>query len=147
MNPGEDTEYIEGPAMRATKYDESKPMYSFLPAEALEGAAKVFMYGAKKYDAHNWRGGMKWLRMWDAVQRHLWAWKEGEELDPESGLPHLDHAMCGLMMLRTHIAREYGEDNRFKELIDGKAQTTVVPGQPVQRSQRCDPRGPFQAGS
>jgi hypothetical protein len=31
--------------------------------------------------------------------RHLSAWQQGEEIDEESGLPHMAHAMCNLRML------------------------------------------------
>jgi hypothetical protein len=38
------------------------------------------------------------------------AWQRGEEVDPESGLPHLAHAMCNLRML-TYYAEHYTEGN------------------------------------
>ena len=41
-------------------------------------------------------------RYFDALQRHLWAWKEGEQIDPESNKHHLAHAMCCLMFLYEH---------------------------------------------
>ena len=31
--------------------------------------------------------------------RHLWAWKEGEQVDSESGKNHLAHAMCCLFFM------------------------------------------------
>lgn len=34
-----------------------------------------------------------------STQRHLWAYRRGEVSDPESGLPHLAHAMCCLMFM------------------------------------------------
>ncbi len=37
-----------------------------------------------------------------AVLRHLEAYQEGEVADSESGLPHIDHMLAGLTMLR-HI--------------------------------------------
>ena len=36
------------------------------------------------------------------------AWQRGEDNDPESGLPHLGHAMCNLVMLST-FAKTYAE--------------------------------------
>jgi hypothetical protein len=36
------------------------------------------------------------------MQRHIWAWKEGEQNDPETGRHHLAHAMCCLMFLYEH---------------------------------------------
>jgi hypothetical protein len=32
----------------------------------------------------------------------LWAWKEGEQIDPESGKHHLAHALCCLTFLYEH---------------------------------------------
>jgi ADP-heptose:LPS heptosyltransferase len=47
--------------------------------------------------------------------RHLAAWQRGEENDPETGLPHLAHAMCNLRML-TLYSKTYPEgDDRPKE--------------------------------
>jgi hypothetical protein len=48
-------------------------------------------------------------RYFDAMQRHMWAWKEGEVNDPESGKHHLAHAMCCLMFLYEHDV-EYSPD-------------------------------------
>ena len=41
-------------------------------------------------------------RYFDALQRHVWSWKQGEQIDPESGIHHLAHAMCCLMFLYEH---------------------------------------------
>jgi hypothetical protein len=35
----------------------------------------------------------------DAVRRHLTAWFEGEELDPDSGVPHLAHALACIAII------------------------------------------------
>ncbi len=35
----------------------------------------------------------------DACMRHLTAWIEGERKDPESGLSHLAHAVCCLLIM------------------------------------------------
>ncbi len=99
-----------------TKSDQGKTEWSLLPLEALEGCTKVLMFGAKKYDRHNWRKGMLWSRIYDALFRHLKAWWGGEDLDPETGLSHLDHALCELIFLRYYEQQgRYGEsDDRFK---------------------------------
>lgn len=84
------------------KHDEGKPQYHLLPPKALEDVIKVLTYGAKKYSPEGWRNVSNGReRYFDAANRHLWAWKAGEELDPESGLPHLAHAMANLMFLST----------------------------------------------
>jgi Domain of unknown function (DUF5664) len=82
------------------KFDGGKLEYGLLPPNALEETVKVLTFGAQKYERNNWihvDDGVR--RYFDALQRHLWAWKKGEQLDPESGLHHLAHAMCCLMFL------------------------------------------------
>ena len=37
------------------KYDANKPRWDLLPLDALEGAADILTFGAKKYSDHNWR--------------------------------------------------------------------------------------------
>ena len=82
------------------KFDGGKLEYGLLPPNALEETVKVLTFGAQKYERNNWihvDDGLR--RYFDALQRHLWAWKKGEQIDPESGLHHLAHAMCCLMFL------------------------------------------------
>lgn len=83
-----------------TKYDNGKLEYGLVPPLALEEMVKVLTFGAQKYSRENWRqveDGRR--RYFDALMRHLWAWKRGEEIDSESGLSHLGHAMCCLYFL------------------------------------------------
>ena len=82
------------------KYDGDKPEYGLLPPVALEEISKVLTFGAKKYERENWRYVPDAERRYfDALQRHLWAWKRGEINDEETGLSHLAHAGCCLMFL------------------------------------------------
>lgn len=100
----------------AKKFDAGKAMVSLLPSQPLIMTAKVLNFGAQKYDAHNWRKGMKYSRLYDAALRHILSAKEGEDLDKESGLPHLAHAICGLLfLLEYHCKSEkYSSfDDRF----------------------------------
>lgn len=82
------------------KYDTEKGEYGLLPAFALDDIVKVLTFGAKKYSRDNWKlveDGQR--RYFDAMERHVWAWKRGEKYDPESGIHHLAHAGCCLMFL------------------------------------------------
>lgn len=82
------------------KFDSGKPEYGLLPPIILEEIVKVMTFGAQKYARDNWKyveDGER--RYFDALQRHVWAWKRGETYDPESGLHHLAHAGCCLMFL------------------------------------------------
>jgi hypothetical protein len=85
------------------KFDGNKLEYGLLPPFALEETVKVLTFGAQKYERDNWkRVPDSKRRYFDALQRHVWAWKQGEQIDPESGLHHLAHAMCCLMFLYEH---------------------------------------------
>lgn len=94
------------------RFNDGKPAFDLVPLVALEGCAKVFEYGRRKYASWNWAKGMDWSIPYSCMLRHLAAWQRGEDNDPESGLPHLGHVMCNLVMLTTY-ARTYPEgDNR-----------------------------------
>jgi Domain of unknown function (DUF5664) len=93
------------------KFDGNKLEYGLLPPLALEETVKVLTFGAQKYERDNWkRVPESKRRYFDALQRHVWAWKQGEQIDPESGLHHLAHAMCCLMFLYEHDIM-YSVDN------------------------------------
>ena len=85
------------------KFDGGKMEYGLLPPLALEETVKVLTFGAQKYERDNWQKVPDSKRRYfDAMQRHVWAWKQGEQMDPESGIHHLAHAMCCLMFLYEH---------------------------------------------
>jgi hypothetical protein len=67
--------------------------HDLIPTLPLDLLAKVYGMGAAKYDDNNWRLGYKWSLNYAAMQRHLLAFWSGQDLDPESQLPHLAHAM------------------------------------------------------
>lgn len=110
------------------KFDGEKVDMDLLSPYALEKIAAVMTYGKQKYGANNWRGGIVYSRLLAAVMRHINAYRKGETLDPETGLSHLSHASCGLMMLlefeetRPDLDDRYlAEDNFIKESV------TIIP--------------------
>jgi hypothetical protein len=85
------------------KFDGGKLEYGLLPPLALEETVKVLTFGAQKYERDNWKNVPDSKRRYfDALQRHVWAWKQGEQNDTESGIHHLAHALCCLMFLYEH---------------------------------------------
>ncbi len=100
------------------RYNDGKADISLIPLCTLEDEARVWTYGKGKYVAWNWAKGMAWSVPLACAMRHLAAWQRGEELDAESGLPHLAHAMCNLRML-TLYSKTYpeGDDRPPKELM------------------------------
>lgn len=99
------------------RYNQGKADLSLIPLSTLEDEARVWMYGEAKYKRFNWMKGMAWSIPLACALRHLAAWQNGEDIDPESGQPHLAHAMCNLRML-TLYSRTYPEgDDRPKDWL------------------------------
>lgn len=96
------------------KFDEGKAPMSLLSTEALHQIAMVLEFGRKKYAAHNWRKGFDWSRPLSAAMRHITAFNDGEDKDPESGLSHLAHASACLMFLLEFEKTHKELDDRYK---------------------------------
>lgn len=83
---------------------------SCVPAPFLLGVGAAMTEGALKYGRHNYReAGVRSSVYYDAVMRHMMAWWEGEDIDPESGLSHIVKAGAGLAVL--HDSKTFGNLN------------------------------------
>lgn len=103
---------------QAVKYDGEKPRFDLVPALPLIDLAKVYTMGANKYADRNWEYGLHWGRIYSGVMRHLQRFWAGEDLDPESGLPHVTHATWGLFTLREYMqTNRYMDDRSFNKHI------------------------------
>lgn len=100
----------------ALKFDADKLPLNLLSTEAMNQTAAVLAFGAQKYAAHNWRKGFVWSRPLAAAMRHLTAFNDGEDKDPESGLSHLAHAACCIMFLLEFEKTHPELDDRYKQL-------------------------------
>jgi hypothetical protein len=100
----------------AMKFDQDKLPLNLLSTEAMNQTAAVLKFGAQKYAEHNWRGGFKWSRPLAAAMRHLSAFNDGEDKDPESGLSHLAHAACCIMFLLEFEKTHPELDDRYKQV-------------------------------
>ncbi len=75
------------------------PMHLW-PSTATAMGAIGLLDGRSKYGQNNWReAGARASVYVSACQRHLAAWYEGEDSDPDSNLPHLAHALACLAIL------------------------------------------------
>src|SRR5690606_29842845 len=72
-----------------------------------------FLEGALKYGAFNWRvAGVRASVYIEAAENHIKQWKEGEDIDRDSGACHLDKAIASLMSLRDSMLEGNWNDDR-----------------------------------
>ena len=104
------TQNYMAPGLNAVKSDIGKPPMSMLPGAALVAVAEVLDFGAQKYGRDNWRQGFSYSRLVDAMLRHIYAFQEGEDYDPETGLNHIAHAACCALFLLHYTENAVGTD-------------------------------------
>lgn len=91
--------------------------------------------GALKYGRGNFRAvGVRASIYYDAARRHLNAWFEGQDQDPDSGLPHLAHALACLAILVD--ATEAGKLNDDRQYPGGYLETVKRLTPEVERLKR-----------
>ncbi|AGS82458.1 hypothetical protein PBI_REDNO2_159 [Mycobacterium phage Redno2] len=79
----------------------AKVPFSTVPAQVIAEVGLAMMEGGLKYGRFNFRvSGVRATVYYDAALRHLTAWYEGQDIDPDSGLPHLVKAIACFVVLR-----------------------------------------------
>lgn len=79
---------------------EKKTPLHLLPPVFMAATAWVLKLGAKKYGPWNWRKSKVESQTYiGAIRRHLDAWQDGENNDPESGICHLAHVAASVAIL------------------------------------------------
>ena len=99
------------------KDDGGKSPHHLIAPEMQEALAQVLAFGAAKYAPRNWEKGMAWSRPFSALMRHMWAGWGGERNDAETGMSHLWHAACCLMVLVAYERRQIGQDDRPAQVV------------------------------
>lgn len=90
-----------------------KAPLSTVPMGVVAEVGVAMLEGAAKYGRHNYRGvGVRASVYFDATMRHLVAWWEGEDKDPDSGLSHITKALVSLAVLRDAQMQGKCEDDR-----------------------------------
>ena len=108
------------------KLDYGKLRYDLLPPDILEAITWTLTWACSRtspppYPERNWEKGMSWLKVFAALMRHLWAWRRGENSDPESGKSHLWHAACCITFLVTYERTHPELDDRKPDALHQKS--------------------------
>jgi len=85
-----------------------------VPRTSIYYCCLALLDGALKYGRTNWRkAGVRASIYYDACNRHLDRWFEGEIIDPDSGLPHLAHAIACITILIDATEKGNLKDDRM----------------------------------
>lgn len=88
-----------------------------VPQHVLQKASLAMLEGAIKYGSYNYRvAGVRASIYYDAFMRHMQAWWEGQDTDPDSGLPHLWKALACLVILEDAKTNGMLNDDRPPKL-------------------------------
>ena len=63
--------------------------FDLIPDIPLRMLAWHYGVGAQKYAERNWELGYEWSKSFAALNRHLWAFWGGEDIDSETSMPHM----------------------------------------------------------
>lgn len=95
----------------------SKVPLSTVPCLVLLEVGLAMLEGAQKYGRHNYRAdGVRASVYFDALMRHMMAWWEGEDIDPDSALSHVTKAIASLIVLRDSMMNGNWTDDRPQRL-------------------------------
>lgn len=102
-------------ANEGLRYNDGKLKWGLVSWKALAPMVRVLMFGAEKYDDHNWKKGLGWVGVTESLQRHLNAFLDGEDDDPESKLSHVGHILCNAMFLSYMFLFRKDKDDRYED--------------------------------
>ena len=99
------------------RFNKGKLRVDLVPPEVTEIFAEVSQVSLKKYKERSWEKGQKLhSHLFASARRHLLKWEKGEDIDPESGLPHIYHAMWNVNAMAVFYKRDRGDlDDRPEE--------------------------------
>ena len=97
------------------KYDTGKNRMGLMCenfSRALWAVGEVSTFGASKYSENSWQNlSNPKSRYMDALCRHLFQHLQGEKIDDESGLLHLQHCAWNILALLEFELKESEENN------------------------------------
>lgn len=99
--------------IRGSRFNTGKLRMDLIDPQAMAGLAAVLTKGAAKYTANNWRDGLPFTETVASLLRHTFAFLGGEDIDSETGLPHVDHMQCNTMFLSWMTKNRKDMDDRW----------------------------------
>lgn len=98
------------------RHNKGKPQVSQLSPEFILDLANLMTKTAEsgKYEEFNWTKGQNYRTAYDSLQRHMLAYYSGEDIDPDSGFPHLLCAGANLMIMYHSYKNHPDLDDRPK---------------------------------
>lgn len=91
---------VTSPDSKGKKFDGGKLRFSLFPQFVMRPVLEILEEGAKEYGENNWQKVEDARRRYyDALNRHLTSWWEGETIDKKSGKPHMAHIICNAAFL------------------------------------------------
>ncbi len=124
-----------------TKHDDGKLQFGLLPVEPLREVVYVYGVGAKKYGVNEWRKGIAYSRIFNAMMRHAWSWWNGERNDPEDGQHHLSSVAWGALTLMWYELFRPTFDDRY--VLSTETWTPTYVTEDSAREEAC--RAAFEA--
>ena len=94
----------------AERFNDGKLKWSLVDFNAFAPMVRVLEFGAEKYAAHNWKKGLPVTEVCESMLRHIHAVLDGEDIDPESKLPHTGHILCNGMYLSKMMENKEMDD-------------------------------------
>jgi len=88
--------------------------FDLIPVGPLRKLAALYGIGAKKYAPSNWRKSYAWSLSYRALQNHANQFWAGEDLDEETGLPHLAAVVFHAFALMEFMETARNKDDRYK---------------------------------
>jgi hypothetical protein len=107
---GETPKYADQPTVR--KLDDGKNRLDLIPTSLISNVGRVLTFGANKYADRDWEKGIDWNRVYGAALRHMNEFWSGNDIDADSGCPHLACAITELAFLLEFMTTHRELDNR-----------------------------------
>lgn len=118
-----------------------KAPMSTVSAVVMAEVGVAMLEGAAKYGRHNYRAvGVRSSVYYDGTMRHLMAWWEGQDLDPDSGMSHITKAITSLVVLRDAMIQGKCEDDRAPRSAEFYTALNTLAGEIIDKHADKSPR-------